>query len=77
MLAPICAITLTSSSAKIRAMPPATLKEALAALRENALFREHFGDRFIDYILALKTAEVARFESEVTDWEHREYFDTL
>ena len=24
---------------------------------------------------AIKTAELARFDAEVTDWEHREYFE--
>ena len=48
--------------------------EALYALREDKLFRDQMGTRFVDYILTLKEAEVSRFFSEVTDWEHREYF---
>lgn len=56
---------------------PKSLKDALAALRADPLFRERFGDTFIDYILTLKDAEVARFETAVTDWEHREYFENL
>ena len=54
---------------------PRSLMEALAALREDTLFRGELGDRFIDYILLVKDFEVARFLSEVTDWEHREYFE--
>jgi glutamine synthetase len=54
---------------------PKSLIEALGALREDRLFRERLGNRFIDYMLTLKDAEVDRFLSEVTDWEHREYFD--
>jgi glutamine synthetase len=54
---------------------PKSLMEAVAALREDRLFRAALGDQFIDYILALKEAEIARFLSEVTDWEHREYFE--
>ena len=54
---------------------PRSLAEAIAALRADTFFREHMGSRFIDYVLAIKDAELARFHAEVTDWEHREYFD--
>ena len=54
---------------------PSSLMEALSALREDALFREKLGDTFVDYVLTLKEAEISRFLSEVTDWEHREYFE--
>jgi len=54
---------------------PKSLMEALAALREDKLFRDHMGDKFVDYIITIKEAEVARFLSTVTDWEQREYFD--
>lgn len=54
---------------------PKSLIEAVTALRESKLFREKLGDLFINYILAIKEAEIARFMSDVTDWEHREYFD--
>lgn len=54
---------------------PASLMEACAALRQSKLFRAAFGDGFVDYILTLKEAEISRFLSEVTDWEHREYFE--
>lgn len=49
--------------------------EAVAVPREDRLFAEAFGQPFIDYILTIKEAEIARFLSEVTDWEHREYFE--
>ena len=29
---------------------------------------------FIDYICMIKEAEIARYLSDVTDWEQREYF---
>ena len=61
-----------------RATPlPRSLMEALAALREDALFREKLGDTFVDYIITLKEAEITRFLSEVTDWEQREYFEVF
>lgn len=56
---------------------PKSLIEAIAALRASTLYREAFGSAFIDYIITLKEAEIARFLSEVTDWEHREYFDVF
>jgi glutamine synthetase len=58
-------------------MLPRSLMEAIAALRDNACFREAFDDRFIDYFIRLKEAEIGRFLSDVTDWEQREYFAIL
>ena len=54
---------------------PRSLGEALAALEASATARARFGDGFVDYLLRLKRAEIARFEAEVTEWEHREYFE--
>jgi glutamine synthetase len=54
---------------------PATLAEALDALRASTCFRTAFGAGFIDYYVAIKQAEIARFQSEVTEWEQKEYFD--
>jgi glutamine synthetase len=62
---------------------PAALAEALAALDTSACLRAGFGDRFVDYHLRIKRAEIARYEAtekasdpaEVTAWEHNEYFD--
>jgi glutamine synthetase len=53
---------------------PRTLWDAMDALDGSKMFREKLGDRFVDYILTVKQSEVSRFLSEVTDWEHREYF---
>jgi glutamine synthetase len=54
---------------------PKSLPEALSALRQDRFFRSGFGEAVVDYVLAIKDAEVARFLSEVTDWEQREYFE--
>jgi glutamine synthetase len=54
---------------------PRTLNEALHELRRDAVLAEGFGKAFIDYYCRIKEAEVARFNLEVSDWEHREYFD--
>ena len=54
---------------------PRSLLDALFALRDDTFFRASLGDQFIDYILHIKEAEITRFLSTVTDWEHKEYFE--
>ena len=54
---------------------PTNLMDAVSELDKSAMFRDAMGDRFVDYLLHIKRAEIARFLSTVTDWEHREYFD--
>ena len=54
---------------------PRSLEAALAELKGSTCYRAGFGDRFIDYFLHIKEAEIARYQLEVSDWEHREYFE--
>jgi glutamine synthetase len=55
---------------------PGSLERAVDTLEaEGKVFREAFGDGFVSFIISLKRAEIARFNSFVTDWEHREYFE--
>jgi glutamine synthetase len=54
---------------------PKSLEEALRALCEDACFADGFGRHFIDYYVRIKEAEIARYQSEVTEWEQREYFE--
>ena len=56
-------------------MLPRTLEEALQHLRADKTLRDGFGAAFVDYYCRIKDAEIARFNLEVSDWEHREYFD--
>jgi glutamine synthetase len=56
---------------------PRSLLEAVGALRESTCFRAAFGDDFVDYFVRLKEFELNRFFADVTDWEHREYFELL
>jgi len=56
---------------------PRSLAEAVAATRDSSFFRDGFGSNFIDYYCAIKDFEIARYEAEVSEWEHREYFDTF
>jgi glutamine synthetase len=70
-----------------RPLLPTTLPDALADLDSSALFREQFGDTYIDYYIALKNAEYDRYAVYVKDngaddaengsshWEQNEYFD--
>ena len=55
-------------------MLPRTLEEALYYLKGDKALRDGLGT-FIDYYCRIKEAEIARFNLEVSDWEHREYFD--
>jgi glutamine synthetase len=54
---------------------PKSLDEALRALRNDTCMTDGFGRPFIDYYLRIKDAEIARYQSEVTEWEQREYFE--
>ena len=54
---------------------PGSLAEALAALREDEVLGAGLGTAFVEYYCRIKGAEIARFEAEVSDWEHREYFE--
>jgi len=65
---------------------PAGLEEAIDALRKSVCFRDGFGEGFVNYYAHMKEAEIARFRKntpdtappgDLTEWEHREYFDML
>ena len=57
------------------ALLPHSLEEALAALKTDSALKAALGASFVDYYCRIKDAEVARFNLEVSEWEHREYFD--
>jgi glutamine synthetase len=57
------------------ALLPKSLQEAVVALQDDAFFREALGAEFVDYYVHIKNAEIERFQAEVSDWEHREYFE--
>ena len=54
---------------------PATLVEALAALRADDCLNAALGPGFVDYFCRIKDAEISRFNLEVSEWEQREYFE--
>jgi glutamine synthetase len=66
---------------------PTSMTEALDALGGDPVYREQFGNAFVDYLLMMKRAEVTRAAEETADaqgehddsaaqdWEMREYFE--
>jgi glutamine synthetase len=54
---------------------PRSLREAIDALDQDSFFREKLGAQFVDYYVHIKNAEIERYQAEVSDWEHREYFE--
>jgi glutamine synthetase len=57
------------------ALLPKSLREAVFALSDDPFFRGALGAEFVDYYVHIKNAEIERFQAEVSDWEHREYFE--
>jgi glutamine synthetase len=59
-----------------RPLLPVSLDRAIDALEtDGGVFRKAFGDPFVDFITTIKRHEVGRYQSHVSDWEHREYFE--
>jgi glutamine synthetase len=65
---------------------PRSLSEAIGHLNASKVLRDGMGSAFVDYYCRIKEAEVERFtlatkdagdDREVSEWEHREYFDLL
>src|SRR5437762_1936491 len=54
---------------------PHTLNESIAALESSAFAREAFGDAVIDHYLHFFRTEQRKFDTAVTDWERRRYFE--
>jgi glutamine synthetase len=54
---------------------PKSLREAVTALNDDPFLRQALGAPFVDYYVRIKNAEIARFQADVSDWEHREYFE--
>jgi glutamine synthetase len=56
---------------------PSSLNESVDALSKSTMFREALGNEFIDHYVSVRRHEIGRFQSQVTDWEHREYFEAF
>ncbi len=54
---------------------PANLDAALDALNGDRAVVDLLGEEFVDIFTTMKRAELARFHTEVTEWERREYIE--
>ena len=67
---------------------PGSLSEAVTALDADQFYRSVFGATLVDYLVMMKRAEIRRYEdalassaasgsadSDVSEWEMREYFE--
>lgn len=54
---------------------PHTLNQSIAALESSTFARQAFGDHVIDHYLHFFRTEQRKFDSVVTDWERRRYFE--
>jgi glutamine synthetase len=56
---------------------PRTLREAVELLDASRLARTALGDAVVDFYVHTGRLEVAAFDSAVTDWERRRYFERI
>lgn len=56
---------------------PATLAEAVSAMRASPIANELFGAGFVDHFLKTRDWEWRQFSQKVTDWELRRYFESV
>ncbi len=56
---------------------PKNLFEAATTMRQSAVARELFGDMFVDHFTATRLWEWRQFNSRVTDWELKRYFEII
>jgi len=54
---------------------PHTLRDSIDALASSTFARESFGDDVVDHYLHFFRTEQRKFDSVVTDWERRRYFE--
>jgi glutamine synthetase len=56
---------------------PTTLKEAAELLKQSALARDILGENVLEFYVHSADEEVRAFESAVTDWERKRYFERI
>lgn len=61
---------------KLKALPT-SLREAADLLDRSKLARRAFGDAVVDFYVHTARLEVQAFETSVTDWERRRYFEQI
>ena len=52
---------------------PASLEEAVTILKQSDLAKELLGARLFDQFVSSKMKEVYRYNTEITDWEVKNY----
>jgi len=55
-------------------MLPTSMLDAITAFEDGTLFSDALGTDFVSYYAKLKQSEWDRYLSEISEWEHREYF---
>ena len=56
---------------------PHALHDAIAALDASRFARETFGDGVVDHLLHFARTEQRTFDTSVTDWERRRFFERI
>jgi glutamine synthetase len=56
---------------------PATLEHAVASFAASDVARHAFGDAVVDHYAHFHRVEIDAFQSAVTDWERRRYFERI
>ncbi|MGN1284244.1 MAG: type I glutamate--ammonia ligase, partial [Candidatus Limosilactobacillus intestinavium] len=52
-----------------------SLSEAIDDLNNDEVITKALGSYFVDKFTELKQQEIDAYRTNVTDWEHKEYFD--
>jgi glutamine synthetase len=56
---------------------PRNLSESAALLNQSDFARKTFGDQVVDFYVHTARLEVEAFDSSITDWERRRYFERI
>lgn len=56
---------------------PTTLKTATKAMKESDIPKELFGEAFVDHFVRTREWECQKFDTHVTDWELKRYFEII
>jgi len=56
---------------------PRTLAEATDKLSKSTIAREMLGNDFVDHFVETRKHEIRVFETEVTNWEVKRYFEAI
>lgn len=73
---PPCYVGNAYADASLPALPK-TLREAALLLGSSAMARRAFGDHAVDFYMHTALLEADVFDSAVTDWERRRYFEQM